>query len=503
MDSKMSVKIIPEGVIYENTGEKRLIVLLLVPFYSFYERYETRRAGCPLGLEMVAAELVAKGFNVIFIDACMAGYNQLTPQADGTVRYGLTDEQLRKVLYQFNPDVVGVTSLFSNQAGNVARVAEIVREVYPHAIIAEGGGHASGDVDGVLKNPNVDMVVRQEGLITFPKLCHSIEKGLSKRNSTSILGVSYKDKNGKTIHNPNRPFIQNLDILAPRQLTIPLHKMYDTQEHTGGSRGMQLGRHAYIMTSLGCPGHCRFCMSDLMSGSKTRFFSLERVEENVRRLAEARVTESIVEDDQLLADIPRAMKIMDIFKKYSMIWFEEGGVSMFKLMKPGHGLTYKSIIDKMAETGCYRFYLAIESANPRSLGESHKPIINAQMDDAVEIVRYIASKGIQAVGGFMIGFKSNGYEESFDDMRRTVEYAQRLKKAGLAYVMLFIYTALPGTAVYPALKPFVRGYTSHERAGFTIGGLSPEQLTELRLEWMKEINGDSMDMAIASRNWGI
>ncbi|HOZ36904.1 MAG TPA: hypothetical protein PLR18_03700, partial [bacterium] len=84
----------------------------MVPFYSFFERHETRRAGCPLGLEMIVTELVARGFNVIYIDACMAAYNQFTPQADGSVRYGLTDEQLKNVLRQFSPGVVGITSLF-------------------------------------------------------------------------------------------------------------------------------------------------------------------------------------------------------------------------------------------------------------------------------------------------------------------------------------------------------------------------------------------------------
>ncbi|HOZ37012.1 MAG TPA: hypothetical protein PLR18_04275 [bacterium] len=187
-----------------------------------------------------------------------------------------------------------------------------------------------------------------------------------------------------------------------------------------------------------------------------------------------------------------------------MRWFEEGGVSMFKLMKPGHGLTYKDLVDKMTESGCYRFYLAIESANPRSLGESHKPTINAQADKAEEIVRYITSKGLQAVGGFMIGFKSDGHEETFENMRHTVEYAKRLKGAGLAYVMLFIYTALPGTAVYPSLKSYTRGYTSHERAGLSVGGLTAEQLTELRINWMREINGDDcINIADSTKNWGI
>lgn len=128
----MQVESFEEGIAFWQ-DDGRLTVLLLVPFYSFWPRYETKRAGCPIGLELIASELVAQGFNVVFIDACMAAYNQLTPQPDRTVRYGLTDEQLKNVLARFNPSVVGITSLFSNQHSNVEATAQIARQVYPNA----------------------------------------------------------------------------------------------------------------------------------------------------------------------------------------------------------------------------------------------------------------------------------------------------------------------------------------------------------------------------------
>ena len=67
----MRVESFDEGVAFWQDNN-RLTVLLLVPFYSFWPRYETKRAGCPIGLELIASELVAQGFNIIFVDACMA-----------------------------------------------------------------------------------------------------------------------------------------------------------------------------------------------------------------------------------------------------------------------------------------------------------------------------------------------------------------------------------------------------------------------------------------------
>ena len=490
----MFIQITPEGVVYRNTEKERLSILLLAPFHSFYEDYETRRAGCPLGLEMIAAELVAKEFNVIFIDACLSAYNQLTKQEDGTVRYGLTDEQLKSTLSHYQPDIVGITSLFSNQSHNVELVTKIVREVYPNTIIVEGGGHASGAVDEVLNS--ADIVVRSEGIITFTKLCEAIE---NKQDYHSLNGISYLNEEGTIIHSPNQKFLQDLDILAPRLLEMPLHPMYDTEEHSGGSRKTTEGRHIYLMTSLGCPMHCEFCLSDLMSGPKTRFFSLERIEKDIQRFKEKGVTEIIIEDDQFLEDIPRALRVMDILKKYELFWFEEGGISLFKLMKTN----YKQLIDKMANSFCYRFYLAIESANPKSLRESKKPTINTNAIYAEETISYIRDKKIETVGGFMIGFKTNGYEETLEDMERTISYAKRLKKAGLTYVMLFIYTALPGTKVFSSLKHLLTSYSSHERSSFPVGGLTPTELTDKRIEWLLEINKEQQTLAHKKKNWGL
>lgn len=502
----MKVKIFDQGVKFQQ-NKNRITIMLIVPFYSFWPEYETRRSGCPIGLEMIAGELIMNGFNVIFIDACMSAYSQFTEQIDHTIRYGLTDQQLRATLARFCPDIVGITNLFSNQADNVEHLANIIKRTYPRTLLVEGGSHATGDVNTVLKNNSVDAVVREEGVATFLELCLAFEQKMASRNSMATLGVSFKNRAGQIIHNPSRPFIANLDSLAPRRLEITLHPMYDTSKHTGGSRARQYGRHAYLLSSVGCPLQCEFCHIHKMCGP-TRYFSLERFEQEVARLAAAGVNEIILEDDMLFADIPRALLIGEILKRYNMVWFEEGGLSMFKFMNPGANLTYQIILDKLAASGCYRFYLAIESANSMSLLKSHKPLVNAQADLAEKIVRYTASKGIEGVGGFMLGFKGfQGLEESLIEMKNTVAYAKRLKQAGLTYVMLFIYTAIPGTNIYNYLKfvfPKLNLRTSHERAAFPVGGLSPAQLTNLRLKWMNEVNGPAcMEMANRTKNWGL
>ena len=201
----------PEGTVLSAgnknaKGNSKLNILLLVPFYSFDPRYETRRVSAPMSLEYIANELIMNKFNVTFIDAARADYDNLIKQADGTFRYGLSDSKLKNLLGKFNPDVVGITSLFSNQSDNVKRVSDIVREVHPKSIIVEGGAHATGADVEVLQYDNVDVVVRGEGIKIFTRLCKEIEKNQNKmelaRIFNKIKGVSFKTKSGKIIRNP-------------------------------------------------------------------------------------------------------------------------------------------------------------------------------------------------------------------------------------------------------------------------------------------------------------
>jgi hypothetical protein len=92
-------------------------------------------------------------------------------------------------------------------------------------------------------------------------------------------------------------------------------------------------------------------------------------------------------------------------------------------------------------------------------------------------------------------------------MERTVALAKRLKLAGLAYVMFFIVTAIVGTELYKYIQsvfPNLNLRTSHERAAFPVGGLTPHELTERRLQWMAYVNGEScIDIATRTKNWGL
>ena len=57
------------------------------------------------------------------------------------------------------------------------------------------------------------------------------------------------------------------------------------------------------MTSRGCPFKCTFCASHAAHGRKMRYHSLERVEEDIKKLKEKfGIRGVVVQDDHFMAD---------------------------------------------------------------------------------------------------------------------------------------------------------------------------------------------------------
>ncbi|MFD5234673.1 hypothetical protein ACFWJ5_40560 [Streptomyces qaidamensis] len=77
-----------------------------------------KRAGTPIGLLRIAANARLAGFDVRVLDSPFAGWEQERRLVDlgagsSLVRYGLDDSQLRAIIEEFEPDVVGVQCIYT------------------------------------------------------------------------------------------------------------------------------------------------------------------------------------------------------------------------------------------------------------------------------------------------------------------------------------------------------------------------------------------------------
>jgi len=140
--------------------------------------------------------------------------------------------------------------------------------------------------------PGVDYLVRGEGEETLLELIKKISKDDKTDN---VLGLSYKNEEGKIINNPDRPLIRDLDKLP----------LIDFENFTYFRKNKGL----HIVTSRGCPSKCGYCSSGLLYNNH-RFYSPEYVVKQVKHLTDVYDLKYIaISDDNALFNPERAKKM--------------------------------------------------------------------------------------------------------------------------------------------------------------------------------------------------
>jgi len=358
----------------------------------------------------------------------------------------------------------------------------VIKNYFPTLKIVVGGPHFTYDYEAALKTGNVDVVVRGEGDLTLLELV----KAFGSANAlSSVSGIAFNDS-GKIVATEARAFLQDLD-----ELPFPAYELVEKYKYGGGKAHFGMSKHekiAEFFTSRGCPIACDFCYAVPMHGRKYRKNSLGYIEAHLDHLMRWGYEEVIMEDDNLLVDKERAKKIIKSIAKRNLAWTEIGGINITQLLTKDRSDVDKEMIDQLKESGCYRIYLAIESDDPNILRKHGKGVYSFDRDVAVRVAGYLNKAGIEAFGGFMIGFP----EQSVHEIRATLDYAKMLRENGLDYAILFNATPIPGTAFYKAQASNIVGIAEdfvYERANYNTPSFSAEQFNALYDIFMEYVNG--------------
>jgi len=157
----------------------------------------------------------------------------------------LDKRKFQDIINFYKPDLIGIT-LSATDHNQGLHLAKIAKQNNIHTVV--GGYHPTSVPDIMLSHPQIDMVIRGEGEVTMKEL---VEIGTSE----DVTGISYK-KNGKIIHNAQRPQIENLD-------TIPFPARH-LRQYPYKSQDRVTDCDVIVM-SRGCNGLCSFCCEPSMS----------------------------------------------------------------------------------------------------------------------------------------------------------------------------------------------------------------------------------------------
>lgn len=406
-------------------------VLLVRTPYSADTRYLAKLADFPLGLAYICAVLEKEGHQIAVIDALIEGFDHEAQQERHLIRYGLPDEELKKRIRDFSPDLVGVSCLFSTQSDNAHNACKIVKEISESILTVMGGAHPSAMPAETLRDKSVDFVVIGEGEYTMRDLLKRLE---SKADLSALDGLAFR-KGGKIVVNPKTKFIEALDCLPfPARHYFPMEKYFAPEKFQVPPRETPA---ATIISSRGCPATCIFCSIHTVWGRRFRARSAENVLKEIGLLVDKYgVKEIQFADDNMTLDKKRLLAICDgIKERFPRLKWLSLGVALWALDE--------EMITRMSESGCYRIYLPVESGDQEVLTRIVKKPL--RLDKIPFLLKKMKSLGMEVHGFFVVGFPG----ETPEQVRQTLRYARKLN---LDHHYVYYATPYPGTDMYAICK---------------------------------------------------
>jgi magnesium-protoporphyrin IX monomethyl ester (oxidative) cyclase len=139
------------------------------------------------------------------------------------------------------------------------------------------------------------------------------------------------------------------------------------------------------------------------------------------------------DDDNITLDKRRAMQIfqMMIDRKYDLIWTAPSGIALWALDE--------ELIEKMAESGCYKLFMAIESGDEYVLKHViRKPL---KLKNVPILAKKIREMGIEMEAFFVVGMPG----ETREQLKQTFRFARELDADNTLY---FYANPIPGSPLY-------------------------------------------------------
>lgn len=100
----------------------------------------------PLGPMIIASVLKEKGYETFIYDSALEGWDNIKNINNNLFLVGQTDEKIAGAISNYNPEIVGISALFSNLMESAHNIARIAKEVNSKIKVVLGGNHISNSV---------------------------------------------------------------------------------------------------------------------------------------------------------------------------------------------------------------------------------------------------------------------------------------------------------------------------------------------------------------------
>ncbi|MGB7533073.1 MAG: radical SAM protein [Halobacteriota archaeon] len=362
----------------------------------------------PLGLAYVAASLERCGIEVSILDL-------------NILRLPKEAEELKVSEAIQTVDVVCTGGMITT-LNTIARIASYVKKYRPQIPVVVGGPLASNFEEMILRNTQIDILVKGEGEEVASKLISALpDKNLLQK----IDGLAFLSDGEFCLTSPPRR-IQNLDLLP-----MPAYRLFPFETYIQ-NRGAP--RSADIIASRGCPYNCSFCFRNF--GRQAMVRSVENVISEIRFLKDIYQIEHIYLEDEVFGLNKEYLKkfCSEIRKLGGITWGASTRVDALTL----------ELLKEMKASGCKMLMVGIESFSDDRLKEMNKKIRVEQMD---KVCHWMNQVGVEISPGFIIGMPG----ETEESIQKTVDGCIRHRIPITKWIYAFA-TPYPGTKLYSDAK---------------------------------------------------
>jgi len=385
---------------------------------------DTGGAYPPLSLGYLAAYVAARGHAVRIVDL------QIPRQRS----------RWETLLVESRPDLIGLTAL-TPSISRAGRLAARARELVPGARLIIGGFHATMEPEQTLRDiPALDYLCIGEGEKTLAALCALLEagepvEGLAGLAWRADCGLRMADCGPQSeIRNPQsaivlgppRERITELDVLP-----MP-HDFYDLAYYLeAGSFTHQYGyRCASVISSRGCPFHCRFCSIPGKYVCQPVEHLADEIADLLRRGA----------DGVFFRDSTFTVKRAWVIEFCQEVLSRRLRFHWIANARPD--LVDDEMLHAMKRAGCFALCYGVESGRDHVLdyyGKGHT------VDDTRRAIAATKRAGIRVIAYFMLGAPI--------ETRADIEASHQLaRELGAERTIWKIFAPLPGCAIYDELK---------------------------------------------------
>jgi radical SAM superfamily enzyme YgiQ (UPF0313 family) len=345
----------------------------------------------PLALEYVAAG-VAGHHEVLILDMRI-------------------ENSLEETLAEFEPDVVGVTA-YTVHVKPVRRLCRRVKEWNPDALTVVGGHHATVAAADFL-SPDIDLVVRGEGVEPFREIMAHLGRG---RSFGGIAGVAVREGD-RLVCGPDWA-IGELD-----EAPLPARSL--TARYRGEYYSEWLKPLASMRTSKGCPFRCNFCAQWKTARGRYLRRSADSVLEELAAIDEDCV---FFADDESLVDVPRMRTLAGRIRASGL------RKRLFLYGRSDTIARHPDLLEAWREAGLERVFVGLEFFRDDDLEYVGKGSTVADNTRAVEVLNGL---GIDIYASFIV--RPEFEHEDFAALRRYI------RELDLDFASFAVLTPLPGT----------------------------------------------------------